>query len=127
MLIRLGATSYFLRLRHPEVAERFKQMATMSQMSALLTRLSEDEHVGRRNEPKQIGETVLLPVHLPRGFHEFVSSYSSATGQWRNALLSRFLEAGCIIYMKGENSLLETIRSLKEERRPARTNRKITN
>jgi hypothetical protein len=119
MLISLGATSYFLRLRHPEAAERFKRLATMSEASGALD-MALGRPRGRRNEPKQIGETVLLPVHLPRGFYELVSSYSSATGLSRNALLSRFLEAGYIIYMTGENSLLETIRSLQEERQASR-------
>jgi hypothetical protein len=120
MLISLGATSYFLRLGHPEAAERFKQMATMSEMSSTIDMALGRRARGRRNQPKQIGETTLLPVHLPRGFYQVVSSYSSATGQSRNALLSRFLEAGYIIYMKGENSLLETIRSLQEERQASR-------
>ena len=120
MLISLGATSYFLRLRHPEASERFKQLATMSEASSAFDMAVGRRPRGRRNEPKQIGETTLLPMHLPRGFYELVSSYSSATGTSRNALLSRFLEAGYIIYMKGQNSLLETILSLKEERRASR-------
>lgn len=120
MLISLGATSYFLRLRHPEASERFKRLARMSEASRLLDMAVGRRPRGRRNEPKHIGETTLLPVHLPRGFYELVSTYSSATGTSRNALLSRFLEAGYIIYMKGQNSLLETIRSLQEERRASR-------
>jgi hypothetical protein len=117
MLISLGATSYFLRLRHPEVSERFKRLATMSEASSGLDMAVGIRPRGRRNEPKHIGATTLLPVHLPRGFYELVSTYSSATGTSRNALLSRFLEAGYLIYMKGQNSLLETICSLQEERR----------
>jgi len=120
MLISLGATSYFLRLRHPEVSERFKRLARMSEASGTFDMAVGRRPRGRRNEPKHIGRTTLLPVHLPRGFYELVSSYSSATGTSRNALLSRFLEAGYLIYMKGQNSLLETIRSLHEERRASR-------
>ena len=120
MLISLGATSYFLRLRHPGASERFKRLAAISDASSVFDMAAGRRPRGRRNEPKHIGETTLLPVHLPRGFHELVSSYSSATGTSRNALLSRFLEAGYIIYMKGQNSLLETILSLKQERRASR-------
>ena len=117
MLISLGATSYFLRLRHPEVSERFKRLARMSEVSSAFDVAVGIRPRGRRHEPKHIGQTTLLPVHLPRGLYELVSSYSSATGTSRNALLSRFLEAGYIVYMKGQNSLLETICSLQEERR----------
>jgi len=98
----------------------YKRLAAMSDASSALDMVVGRRPRGRRNEPKKIGETTLLPVHLPRGFYELVSSYSSATGTSRNALLSRFLEAGYIIYMKGQNSLLETILSLKEERRASR-------
>jgi hypothetical protein len=71
---------------------------------------------GHRNEPKHLGETTLVPVHLPRGFHELISTYSAATGISRNALISRYLEAGYILYMLGEETLLKTLRSLQEER-----------
>jgi hypothetical protein len=120
MLISLGATSYFLRLRHPEASERFKRLARMSETSSSVDMAFGIRSRGRRNEPKHIGRTTLLPVHLPRGLYELVSTYSSATGTSRNALLSRFLEAGYLIYMKGQNSLLETIRSLQEERQASR-------
>jgi hypothetical protein len=70
---------------------------------------------GHRNEPKHLSETTLLPVHLPRGFYELVSTYSSATGTSRNALLSRFLEAGYILYMLGEQTWFRTILSLQKE------------
>jgi hypothetical protein len=122
MLISLGATSYFLRLRHPEVSERLRRLATMREASNVLDMAVGRRPRGRRNEPKHIGRTTLLPLHLPRGFYELVSSYSSATGTSRNALLSRYLEAGYVIYMKGQNSLLETICSLQEERRASRQN-----
>jgi hypothetical protein len=120
MLISLGATSYFLRLRHPEVSERFKRLATMNKATASLDMALRRRPRGGRNEPKQIARTALLPVHLPRGLYELVSTYSATTGTSRNALLSRYLEAGYIIYMKGQNTLLETIRSLEAERAKAR-------
>jgi len=115
MLICLGATLYFLRLRNPEAVEGFLRLATLSRASRVLD-MAIGRPRGRRNEPKHIGETALLPVHLPKGLHELVSAYSSATGTSRNALLGRFLEIGYILYMLGQNTLLKILRSLQEER-----------
>jgi len=119
MLICLGATSYFLRLRKPEASEQFKRLATMSEMSKVLDAAVGGRR-GRRNEPKHIGETTLLPLHLPRGFYDVISIYSATTGRSRNATLTMFLEAGYVIYMKGQNTLLETIHSLRAEQAKAR-------
>jgi hypothetical protein len=115
MLICLGATAYFLRLRNPEASELFKRITTMSDMSQRLD-MAVGRRRGRRNEPKQIGETTLLPMHLPRGFYDLISTYSGTTGRSRNATLNRFLESGFLIYLRGQNTLLETIRSLHAER-----------
>ena len=115
MLICLGATLYFLRLRNPKALEQFRLLATMNRAyGALDTALGRRR--GGRNEPKHMGRTTLLPTHLPRGLYDLVSAYSATTGISRNALLSRFLEAGFIIYMLGQNALLKTLRSLQEER-----------
>jgi hypothetical protein len=70
-----------------------------------------------RKQPKQTDETTLLPTHLPRGLYNIISAYSAATGISKNALLSRFLEAGFIMYMLGQNTLLETVTSLEHERK----------
>jgi hypothetical protein len=114
MLICLGATIYFLRLRNPEALEQFMRLATLSRASRAL-----DEAIGRgrrcRNEPKH-GKTSLVPVHLPRGVYELVSTYSATTGASRNALLCRFLETGHILYMLGEETWFKTILSLRKER-----------
>jgi len=117
MLICLGATSYFLRLRKPEACERFKLLARMSGASKALDVAAGGRPRSCRHEPKQIGETTLLPMHLPRGLYDIISTYSVTTGTSRNALLSRFFEAGFVIYMLGQNTLLKTICSLQEERR----------
>ena len=122
MLICLGATAYFLRLRNPEASELFKRLATMSDMSQRLD-MAVGRQRGRRNEPKKIGETTLLPVHLPRGFYDLISTYSGTTGRSRNATLSRFLESGFLIYLQGQNTLLKTIYSLQTERAERRNHK----
>jgi hypothetical protein len=114
-LICLGATIYFLRLRNPEALERFMRLAKLSRASRALD-MTLGRPRGHRNEPKHLGETTLLPVHLPKGFYELVSTYSSATGTSRNALLSRFLETGWILYTLGEETWFKTILSLRNER-----------
>jgi len=115
MLICLGATLYFLRLRNPEALERFKLLATMNGAYGALN-VALGRRRGRRNEPKHIGRTTLLPTHLPRGVYDLISAYSAATGRSRNALLSGFLEAGYVLYMLGQDTLLKVIRSLENER-----------
>jgi hypothetical protein len=114
-LICLGATIYFLRLRNPEALENFMRLARLSRASRALD-VTLGRSRGHRKEPKHLSETTLLPVHLPRGFYELVSTYSSATGTSRNALLSRFLEAGYILYMLGEQTWFRTILALQKER-----------
>jgi len=59
---------------------------------------------------------MLLPVHLPRGFYDLISTCSATTGRSRNSLLSQFLKAGYLTYMLGQNTLLKTLCSLQEER-----------
>jgi hypothetical protein len=114
MLICLGATLYFLRLRNPEALEQFKLLTTMNKAYGALD-MGIRRRRGRRNEPKQMDETTLLPTHLPRGLYNIISAYSAATGISKNALLSRFLEAGFIMYMLGQNTLLKTVISLEHE------------
>jgi len=116
MLICLGATARFRSLGEPEASERFKRLATMSKASASLDVAIGRRPRGRRNEPKSIARTTLLPIHLPRGFYDLISTYSATTGRSINSVLSGFLETGYIIYMRGQNTLLETIRSLHAER-----------
>jgi cobalamin biosynthesis Co2+ chelatase CbiK len=118
MFICLGANLYFLRLRNPEFLERFKLLViTHRAYGALDMALRKRQR--RRNEPKNISKTTLLPLHLPRGLHHTISTYSDATGVSKNALMSRFLEAGFIIYMLGENALFKTLVSLQhDDRRP---------
>jgi hypothetical protein len=55
-------------------------------------------------------------VHLPAGLYDIISVYSAATGTSRNALMNRYLEAGFILYLLGQNTLLKTIRSAQKDR-----------
>jgi hypothetical protein len=114
MLICLGANLYFIRLRNPEALERFKLLASMHRAYGALD-VALGRRQGRRNEARHIGKTTLLPMHLPRGVYNIISAYSGATGISRNALMSRFLEAGFIIYLLGQNAFLKTLTSLRDE------------
>jgi hypothetical protein len=116
MLICLGATIYFLRLRNPEALENFMRLATLHRAIRALDTTTLGRPRGHRNEPKHVSETTLLPAHLPIGFYELVSAYSFATGTSRNALLSRYLKAGYILYMLGQETWFKTILSLQNER-----------
>jgi len=125
MLICLGATSYFLRLRNPEASERFKRLATLSDTGKIFDMAAGTRHKGRK-APPEIGETRLLALHLPQGFHDIIRLYTRTTGASRNSALNRFLEAGFIIYTKGQNTLLETIRSLQDERAKTEAGREFS-
>ena len=96
--------------------ERFKLLATMHRAYGALD-MALGKRQRRRNELRHIGKTTLLPLHLPRGLHSIISIYSGATGISRNALMSRFLEAGFIVYMLGQNALLKTLVSLQHDDR----------
>jgi len=113
-LICLGANLYFIRLRNPESLQRFKLLVTMHRAYGALD-MALGKRRGRRNELRHIGKTTLLPLHLPRGLHNIISTYSGATGISKNALMSRFLDAGFIIYLLGQNALLKTLVSLQHD------------
>jgi hypothetical protein len=110
MLICLGATIYFLRLRNAKTLEQFKLRATLNRAYRALDIAIGGR--GRRNARRNIEKTTLLPTHLPIGLYKIISAYSAATGISKNALLSRFLEAGLILYMLGQETLLKTVISL---------------
>jgi len=61
------------------------------------------------------GVSDLLALRLPQGLYEIITAYASTSGRSRNEVLVMFLERGLIIYLKGQNILLETIRSLRSE------------
>ena len=114
VLICLGASGSFLRLGDPEAADRFKTLATMTPLPGTL-----DVALGRaRRRPHARsgpGVSDLLALRLPRGLCEIITAYATTSGRSRNEVLVMFLERGLIIYLKGENILLETIRSVKPE------------
>ena len=56
-----------------------------------------------------------LTLRLPLGLSEIITTYAKTTGSSVNHVLAMFLECGLIIYLKGENTLLETVRSLTQE------------
>ena len=114
MFICLGAAVYFLRLRNPEALERFTKLSRTSEASRALD-MAVGRARGRRNEPRHIGKTTLLPIHLPQGLHTIISAYAATIGLSRNAQLSRFLEAGYIIYMLSQETLLKILSSLPDE------------
>ena len=114
VLICLGTAFSFLTLEDPETAERFKTIASVSKMLPMLDAALPRPSRGRR-AAKGIGRTELLAIHLPRGLSETITTYASTGGRSRNEVLAIFLERGLILYLKGQNALLETILSFKQE------------
>jgi hypothetical protein len=60
---------------HPEASKRFKLLATMSKADATVGMALGRR--ARRNEPRHISKTTLLPVHLPQGFYDLISTCSA--------------------------------------------------
>jgi hypothetical protein len=50
----------------------------------------------------------LLMVNMPHGLVDMISIYAKTSGHSENATYRLFLERGLLMYMKGENTLLET-------------------
>lgn len=115
VLICLGASSSFLRLENPKVAERFKTLATLGTLADAL-----DANLGRVSRrphaPPGLSASDLLGLRLPQGLCRIITTYAATSGRSRNEVLVMFLERGLVIYLKGQNTLLETFRSLKSER-----------
>jgi hypothetical protein len=55
-------------------------------------------------------------MDLPKGLYTIISAYSAAIGLSRNAQLSRFLEAGYIVYMLSQETVLKILSSLPDDR-----------
>jgi hypothetical protein len=113
-LICLGASGSFLRLGDPEASERFKALArtgqTLNAIDATLGKASRSPHAS-----PEIGRSELIALRLPRGLAGIITTYARTRGSSRNAMLTMFLQHGLIIYLKAENILLETIRSISTE------------
>jgi hypothetical protein len=114
MLVCLGASGSFLRLGDPEASERFKALAktaqTLNAIDATLGKASPSPHAS-----PGIGRSELIALRLPRGLAGIITTYARTRGSSRNAMLTMFLQHGLIIYLKAENILLETIRSISAE------------
>jgi len=118
VLICLGASGSFLRLGDPEVSDRFKTLANVrSGLNALDATLGTPSH--RLHARPSAGGSELVALRLPQGLSRIVTTYARRRGSSRNEVLAMFLERGLIIYLKAENILLETIRSIPIE--PANT------
>jgi len=114
MLISLGAVVSFLSLKEQGAARWFKRRAILSETVGAL-----DSVLGKQSRRPYaspgIAQSELLTVHLPSGLTRTIRVYANTSNMSMNHALGMFLECGLIIYMKGENNLLETIRSLTQE------------
>jgi hypothetical protein len=115
VLICLGAAFSFLTLEDLETAKRFRTIASVSKMLPMLD-AALHKPSRRSRAANGIARTELLALRLPRGLCGIITTYASTRGNARNEVLTWFLERGLIIYMKGENALLQTIRWLTQDR-----------
>jgi hypothetical protein len=118
MLICLGASGSFLRLGDPEASERFKTLAKVRPaLHALDATLGKPSR--RPYASLGTGRSDLVALSLPRGLSGIITAYAGTRSSSRNEVMAMFLERGLIIYLKAENILLKTIRSMSNE--PANT------
>jgi hypothetical protein len=120
-LICLGASASFLRLENDEAADRFKMLATLGRSARVLDATVRKVSRRPRASPR-LGVSDLLGLRLPQGLLTVITAYAATSGRSRNEAVVMFLERGLIIYLKGQNILLETIRSLKREQTKAEGN-----
>lgn len=120
-LICLGASASFLRLQDAEAADRFKATATLGRAADVL-----DAAVGKLSPRPRASPGVavsgLLSLRLPQGLLRVITAYAATSARSRNEALVMFLERGLVMYLKGQNILLETIRSLNLEQTKAEGN-----
>jgi hypothetical protein len=111
----LGGAFSFLALDIPEAGERFKTLARTGRavrgLDAASGRLTR-----RPYRPAGLGGSELLRLRLPQGFSDIIAAYASASSRSVSQVLGMFLDRGLVIYLKGENALLDAMRSLQEER-----------
>lgn len=113
-LICIGAVVSFLSLKKGETVERFKKRAMLRRTLGALDSVL-GHPIRRPYAYAGIGQSELLTVRLPPGLSRTIRDYVNASSMSMNHVLGVFLQHGLIIYMKGENSLLDTIRSLAQE------------
>jgi len=99
-LLLLSATTKFLYLPKDET---FKKLVELSRYS-----------VGRAYSISGAGVTVLIDLRLPEGFAKMITAYADRTRRSRNDTVRYFIQAGLIMYLKAETSLINTLPSLNE-------------
>jgi hypothetical protein len=111
VLICLGGAFSFLALHIPDAGEGFKTLATLGRAVGAL-----DDALGKPGRRPYastgVGGGELLTLRLPQGLSNIVTAYASRSGRSVSHVLGMFLDRGLVIYLKGENALLDAIRSL---------------
>jgi hypothetical protein len=113
-LVCMGAAFAFLRLEKAEFQKRHRRRVMLSRMLGQLNPIL-GERSRRPHALPRVGGSGLITLRLPQGVSKFMTAYAQTCGSSPNSMLSMFLECGLIIYSKGEKSLLETMRSLKQD------------
>ena len=114
-LICMGAAFSFLTLKKEEFRERYGERVMLNRMLGQLNPIL-GERSRRPHALPRVGGSGLITLRLPQGVSKIMTAYAQTCGSSPNSMLSMFLECGLIIYLKGENALLETMRSLTQER-----------
>lgn len=111
VLICVGGAFSFLSLDIPEAGERFKTLANLGRAVRALD-VAIGKPARRPYASIGIGGGELLTLRLPQGLSNIVTAYAARSGRSVSQVLGMFLDRGLVIYLKGENALLEAIRFL---------------
>ena len=113
-LVCMGAAFAFLRLKKAEFQKRHRRRVMLSRMLGQLNPIL-GERSRRPHALPRVGGSELITLRLPQGVSKIMAAYAQTCGSSPNNMLSMFLECGIIIYSKGEKSLFETMRSLRQD------------
>ncbi len=117
-LICLGGTADFALLRDPDRLEDLKDTSALRLFDTRLkTALKKPvpRPYGPRTTRRRIPlQSKPITVHLPESLLRLIQLYASLQATSRNQACEQLLMHGLILYLKAENALLQTIRSVQE-------------
>jgi hypothetical protein len=116
MLIVLGATVCWLRLRNQENLDKFLKIARTGRMADLLEETV--SHKSRRRVYPVVRDdagraTDVVTLILPPGYARLIEAYAAISRISKSAACERLIIFGLIAYSKSENALLQAIRRVR--------------
>ena len=118
MLIVLGATVCWLRLRNQEDLDRLRKIARRSRMADMLNEAISHKRRTRvyplvRDEAGRATDVVTLI--LPSGYSRLIEAYAATKRTSKSDACERLLTTGLVSYLRSENALLQALQQAREQ------------